>query len=106
MRNLFAGCLIATLCLGPAIPFAYAQSGTKDEAKKAGEAGKEAGKDTADAAKHATKATVKATKKSANVVKNAVVADAKATCNDGTTQTGRTEKTACDDHGGVKKAKK
>jgi len=85
---------------------ATAQSGTKDEAKKAGEATKEAGKDAGDAAKHAGKATAKATKKGAKSVKGAVTGDAHATCIDGSVQAGETEDAAaaqCASHGGVKK---
>jgi hypothetical protein len=91
------------LCAGAG---AAAQSGAKDETKKAGHAAKEAGKDTADAAKHVGKATAKATKKGASKVKKAVTGDAHATCVDGTVQAGETEAaaaTACAGHGGVKK---
>jgi hypothetical protein len=102
VKDLFAGCLIV-LSLGAGIT---AQSGTKEEGKKAGEAIKEAGKDTGDAAKHAGKATAKATKKGAKTVKKAVTGDAHATCVDGTRQAGKTEAAAaagCSGHGGVAK---
>jgi hypothetical protein len=102
MKRLLAGCLVTMLCFGAGAGTSAAQSGAKDEAKKAGEATKEAGKEAGDAAKHAGKATVKGAKKGAKVVKNAVTGDAVAICKDGTTQTGRTKATACDDHGGVK----
>ena len=85
---------------------AAAQSGTKDEAKKAGEATKEAGKEAGEAAKHAGKATAKATKKTAKTVKKAVTGPDHATCVDGTVQAGETEAAAaagCAGHGGVKK---
>jgi len=70
MRKMIVTCLIA-LSLGAGIDVA-AQSGAKEETKKAGEAAKEAGEDTADAAKHAGKATAKATKTGAKKVKKAV----------------------------------
>jgi len=103
MRRAIAGCLMMMLCAGAG---AAAQSGAKDETKKAGHAAKEAGKDTADAAKHAGKATAKATKKGASKVKKAVTGDAHATCVDGSVQAGETEAAAaagCAGHGGVKK---
>src|SRR5205085_135802 len=70
MRRFISAIAIAGLCsLGSA---AFAQdTGAKTEAKKAGQATKEAGKDTADAAKHAGKATAKGTKKAARATKNA-----------------------------------
>jgi hypothetical protein len=85
---------------------AMAQSGTKEEAKKAGEATKEAGKEAGEAAKHAGKATAKAAKKSTKAVKKAVTGPDSATCADGTVQSGETEAAAaagCAGHGGVKK---
>ena len=102
MRHFISGCLLMVLCAGVG---AGAQSGAKDEAKKAGQATAEAGKATADAAKHAGKATVKATKKGVKVVKKAVTGDHHATCIDGTVQAGETEAAAasgCASHGGVK----
>ena len=102
MRKMIAGCLIV-LSLGAGVA---AQSGAKEETKKAGEAAKEAGKDTADAAKHVGKATTKAAKKGAKKVKKAVTGDAHATCVDGTRQAGKTEAAAaaeCSGHGGVAK---
>jgi hypothetical protein len=104
MKRLIAGCLMMLLSAGAGIS---AQSGAKEETKKAGQAAKEAGKDTADAAKHAGKATAKATKKGAKKVKKAVTGDAHATCVDGTVQAGETEAvaaSACASHGGVKKS--
>jgi hypothetical protein len=103
MRRVIAGCLMMLLCAGAG---AAAQSGAKDETKKAGSAAKEAGKDAGDAAKHAGKATAKATKKGAKAVKKAVTGDAHATCVDGTVQAGESETVAaaaCAGHGGVKK---
>jgi hypothetical protein len=102
MKRMLAGCLIALVASGPAL----AQSGAKDETKKAGSAAKDAGKSAGDAAKHAGKATAKATKKGAGAVKKAVTGDAHATCVDGTVQAGKTEQAAaagCASHGGVAK---
>jgi hypothetical protein len=104
MRTVIAGCLMAMLWAGAGAGVA-AQSGAKDETKKAGSAMKEAGKNTGEAAKHAGKATAKATKKGAKAVKKAVTGDAHATCADGTVQAGETEAVAaaaCAGHGGVK----
>jgi len=101
--------LIPSLVMALALASAGAMaqdSGTKDEAKKAGDATKEAGKDTAEAAKHAGKATEKAAKKTGKTVKKAVTGDAHATCVDGSVQAGETEDAAaaqCAKHGGVKK---
>jgi len=107
MRKAIAAGLVMMLCAAAGAGSAVmAQSGTKEEAKKAGSAAKEAGKDTADAAKHAGKATAKATKKGAGVVKRTVTGDAHARCVDGTRQAGKTEAdaaAACADHGGVAK---
>lgn len=83
------------------------QSTAGQEAKKAGEATKDAGKDIGKAAKHAGKATAKETKKGAKAVKKAVTGDAHANCMDGTRQEGKTEAlaaAACEGHGGVKKS--
>ena len=105
MKRLISHVLMVLVMAGAATG-ASAQSGTKEEAKKAGEATKEAGKDAADAAKHAGKATAKATKKSAKAVKKTVTGNAHATCVDGTVQAGETEAAAasgCTGHGGVKK---
>ena len=103
MKKLISNVLMVVVLAGTG---AMAQSGTKDEAKKAGEAAKEAGKATGDAAKHAGKATAKATKKTAKTVKKAVTGPDSATCADGTVQSGETEAAAaagCAGHGGVKK---
>jgi hypothetical protein len=83
-----------------------AQSGAKEETRKAGQAAKEAGKETGEAAKHVGKATAKASKNGAKKVKKAVTGEAQATCVDGTVQLGDTETAAaagCAGHGGVKK---
>ena len=104
MKQIIAGCLMMLLCASAGMG---AQSGAKEETKKAGQAAKEAGKDTADAAKHVGKATAKATKKGAKKVKKTVTGDAHATCVDGTVQAGETEAiaaSACASHGGVKKS--
>ena len=113
MRRFFSALVIAGLCASGSAVFAQ-DSGTKTEAKKAGEATKEAGKDTADAAKHVGKAavkgtkkagaaTAKGTKKTGTAVRNVVKGDdVKATCNDGTTYVGRSRTEACEKHGGVK----
>jgi hypothetical protein len=102
-----AGLLVLSLGVGmERISMAAPQSTASDEAKKAGDATKEAGKDSADAAKHAGKATVKATEKGAKKAKKAVTGDAHATCVDGTVQAGKTEEAAasgCKTHGGVAK---
>jgi hypothetical protein len=101
MHRFISALVIAGLCASGSA--AYAQdTGTKTEAKKAGEATKEAGKDTADAAKHVGKATVRGTKKVGRAVKNAVTDDFKATCVDGTTWEGDSRAGACEKHGGVK----
>ena len=102
MKQLIARSLILALCAGVAYP-AGAQSGAKDEAKKAGEQTKEAGKDAGSAAKHAGKATAKATKKGVRGVKNAVTGDIVAVCADGKEHSGDNPADACKDHGGTKK---
>ena len=104
MRKTLAGCLIALMAVS--VPTFAAQTGAKDETKKAGAAAKDAGKATGDAAKHAGKATAKATTKGAKAVKKAVTGDAHATCVDGSVQAGKTEDAAaagCVGHGGVAK---
>ena len=102
MRRFISALVIVGMCASGSAVFAQ-DSGAKEEAKKAGEATKEAGKATADAAKHVGKATVKGTKKAGAAVKNAVVGDdVKATCNDGTTYTGKSRRGACSGHKGVK----
>ena len=106
MRRLIAGYLMLALSIGAFGTSIAAQSGAKEETKKAGEAAKDAGKDTGDAAKHAGKATAKGAKKGAAKVKKAVTGDAHATCVDGTRQAGTTEAdaaAACRSHGGVAK---
>ena len=104
MRKTLAGCLIALMAVSA--PTFAAQTGAKDETKKAGSAAKDAGKSAGDAAKHAGKATAKATTKGAKAVKKAVTGDAHATCVDGSVQAGKTEDAAaagCVGHGGVAK---
>ena len=96
MRRFISALIISGLCASPIV---FAQdSGTKTEAKKAGDATKDAAKDTGSAAKHVGKATVNGTKKvAAKATGRTAVA-----CVDGTTQTGKTRAAACADHGGVK----
>lgn len=74
---------------------------TKKAGKAAGEATKDAAKATGKGVKKGTKATVKGTEKAAEKTKDAVTLDTtSALCKDGTTQTGKTKTTACDGHGG------
>lgn len=76
-----------------------AAQAAKDAGKAVGEAGKEVGKDAGEAGKDAGK-TAKA---GATTVKHrATGTRVTATCNDGTTYTGKTRKGACSAHGGVK----
>jgi hypothetical protein len=101
-----AGLFVLSLGVGMDRVAIAQQTTATDEAKKAGEATKDAGKDTGEAAKHAGKATAKATEKGAKKVKKAVTGDAHATCVDGTVQAGKTEAaaaTGCKTHGGVAK---
>jgi hypothetical protein len=102
MKQLVARGLIVALCAGLAFP-AMAQSGAKEESKKAGEAAKEAGKQSGKAAKHAGKATTKTAKKGARAVKNAVTGDIVAVCADGKEHSGDNPADACKDHGGLRK---
>lgn len=104
MRRTLAGFLIALMTAS--VPALAAQSGAKDETKKAGSAAKEAGKEAGEAAEHAGKATAKATTKGAKSVKKVVTGDAHATCVDGSVQAGKSEEAAaagCVNHGGVAK---
>ena len=106
MRRLLAGYLMLALSMGAFGTSIAAQSGAKEETKKAGEATKDAAKDAGDAAKHAGTATAKGAKKGAAKAKKAVTGDAHATCVDGTRQEGTTEAAAaaaCNTHGGVAK---
>jgi hypothetical protein len=117
MRNAIAGMTIALVLSAGAGSVLSAQSGAKEETKKAGSAAKEAAKHTGEAAKDvakttgeaakdAAKTTAKATKKGAAAVKKAVTGDAHATCVDGSVQAGSTEVAAaagCAGHGGVAK---
>jgi hypothetical protein len=102
MKRLIARSLMVLLCAGVTYPVA-AQTGAKDEAKKAGEQTKEAAGDAGSAAKHAGKATAKATKKGAKRVKAAVTGDVIAVCADGKEHGGDNPADACKDHGGTKK---
>jgi hypothetical protein len=101
MRELISALVIAAFCATGSA--AFAQS-AKDDTKKAGQATKQAGKDTVDAAKHIGKATAKATtkgtKKAAGATKDAV--QHTYTCVDGTTDEAALKANACKDHGGVK----
>ncbi len=97
MRRFISALIISGLCASPIV---FAQdSGTKTEAKKAGDATKDAAKDTGSAAKHAGKAVVNGTKKTARATKNAVQHDY--TCVDGTIDKATVKANACKDHGGV-----
>ena len=101
MRHLIHALVIAAFCVTQP---AFAQTGAKEETKKAGQATKEAGKDTVDAAKHIGKATAKATtkgtKKAVGATKDAV--QHTYACADGTTDKAALKANACKDHGGVK----
>ena len=97
MRRFISALIISGLCASPIV---FAQdSGKKTEAKKAGEATKDAAKDTGSAAKHAGKAAVNGTKKTARATKNAV--SRTYTCVDGTTDNATLKANACKEHGGV-----
>jgi hypothetical protein len=114
-KLLMSSVIAGVLAFG--IPTAQAgmlqQTTGEQDAKKAGKeakkAGKEAGAATKDAAKatgkavkKGAKATAKGTEKAGGKVKDAVTLDTtSARCKDGTTQTGKTKTTACQDHGGV-----
>jgi hypothetical protein len=75
---------------------------TKKAGQEAGAATKDAGKATGKEVKKGAKATAKGTKKAAKKTKDALTLDTtSALCKDGTTQTGKTKTTACNDHGGV-----
>jgi len=81
----------------------HGESTAKQDAKAAGQETKDAGKATAGAAKDAGKATAKATKRTARKVKHRVKGTTvTATCNDGTTYSGKSRKGACSGHRGVK----
>ena len=74
----------------------------KKAGKEAGEATKDAAKATGKGVKKGAKATAKGVKKAGEKTKDAVTLDTtSALCKDGTTQTGKTKTTACDNHGGV-----
>ena len=101
MKRFISACMIAGLCAF-ATP-TMAQSTAKQDAKAAGQETKDAGKATAGAAKDAGKATAKATKRTARKVKHRVKGTTvTATCNDGTTYSGKSRKGACSGHRGVK----
>ena len=77
---------------------------TKKAGKAAGEATKDAEKATGKGVKKGAKATAKGVEKAGEKTKDAVTLDTtSALCKDGTTQTGKTKTTACDNHGGVAK---
>jgi hypothetical protein len=92
----------------------WAQDSAKEDAKKAGEKTKDAGKagktgkavgegakDVGEATGDAAKDVGKATKDAAEGVKNDVTGKTiKAKCADGTTQSGKSAATACEKHGG------
>ena len=99
-RKFLSHTLLACALMFGASGAAFAQD-AKDDAKKAGKAAEQAGKDTGEAAEHAGKATAKTAKKTGKVIKKAVTPDTTtALCKDGTVQKGKTKITACDDHGG------
>src|SRR2546430_8413894 len=126
-RNLLRSTTVAcVLAFGiPAGTFAQQTTDANQDAKKAGKEAKQAGKDAGEASKDAGKATAKVTKKAAKKT-GQVTGDAaketatgtkkaaktakrkltpnttRATCKDGTIQTGKTKTTACVDHGAVK----
>jgi len=75
---------------------------TKKAGKHAGSASKDAAKATGKSVKHGAKKTATGAKKAGAAVKDGVTLDTtSALCKDGTTQTGKTKATACDNHGGV-----
>lgn len=77
---------------------------TKKAGKAAGEATKDAAKATGKGVKKGAKATAEGVEKAGEKTKDAVTLDTtSALCKDGTTQTGKTKTTACDNHGGVAK---
>jgi hypothetical protein len=118
--------LVAALSAFGTPTASWAQDSAKEDAKKAGEKTKDAGKAAGDAAKEGGKAAGKtgkavgegakdvgeatgdaakdvgkATKDAAAGVKNDVTGKTiKATCADGTTQSGKSAATACEKHGG------
>ena len=101
MKKFLSAFVIAAVCATGSA--AFAQTGAKEDAKKAGEATKAAGKNTVEATKDAAKATGKATVGAAKATKRAVTGERlTATCNDGTAYSGKTKKGACAKHGGVK----
>jgi hypothetical protein len=128
-RNMVASVAIGSILVFGMATNTRAQSEeaqkAEDAAKQAGKAAAEAGKDAGKAATHAGKATGEATKKAAKKTsqvttdaaketaegtekaakktKKAVTPDTtSAVCNDGTVHTGKTKTTACVDNGGVK----
>jgi uncharacterized protein HemX len=129
IRKLLLGVAMAgALTLGlSGVTSAQEPTDAKQDAKKARKEAKAAGKETGEAAKDAAKATGKtvksAAKKTGQVTKDAAKETAtgtkkaatnvkrkltphrphttRATCKDGTVQTGRTKTTACAGHGGV-----
>ena len=124
-RNLLTGTAIAcALAFGISTGALAQGTDAKDDAKKAGQEAKDAGKDAGAAVKDAGKATAKGTKKvakktgqvvgdaaketatgtkkAAKTVKRKLTPDTTSSrCQDGTIQKGKTQTTACIDHGGV-----
>jgi hypothetical protein len=100
VRRFISVAVLAGFCAFsmPAVGFAQTTE-AKDDLKKAGNDVKKAGKATGEAAKDVGKATKKGAKAAKRKVTGKTVA---ATCNDGTTYTGKTRTGACADHGGVK----
>ena len=75
----------------------------KDVSKETGAAAKDVGKDVGEGAKDVGKDVATTTKSTAKKVKNRVLGKKEsATCNDGSTWTGKSRDSACGDHGGVK----
>ena len=113
---LMSSALVGVLAIGfPTATTLAQQTTATQDAKKAGKETKKAGKEAGEATKDAAKATGKGVKKGAKATahgvekagektKDAVTLDTtSAICKDGTTQTGKTKTTACDNHGGVAK---
>ena len=97
-RFVAAAIMVGFLGLGfPTVGFAQTTE-AKQDLKKAKKKTRKAAKATGEAAKDVGKAT-KATGKAA---KRKVTGTTVATCNDGTTYSGKTRRGACTGHGGVK----
>ena len=115
-RRMLTACALSC-ALSWTLPLATAQAqqttATEDahkaghEVKKAGKAAggavKDGAKATAKGTKHVAKKTAHGARKVGEKTKDAVKpASVQATCNDGTTQTGRSTELACEDHGGAR----